>query len=170
MTRMQISETKAKEKLDSLDEFLKMDYNDFSEWWRLNRWELQDLFILLWVLKQRKDERAIDIWTRFKLTHWKQDLVKKHEENRKDKLAEIAKEKNHFLKECKLNLTDEETKMKILHTYETEAWWILTIGCGYYDMNQNRYRFWSTVNIYEYHTPELYKEVKTKYETFKYDN
>jgi hypothetical protein len=159
MTRIQISEAQTDKNLDSLNEFLNMDYNDFDEWWRFNKWELQDLFILLWVLKKRENERAINIRTKFKLTHWKQDMIKKHEENRKDKLTEIAKEKNKFLSNCKFSLSDDETKMKILNTYDTDLGWIITIGCAYYDMTMNKQKFWSTVNIYEYHTPELYHEV-----------
>lgn len=159
---IQISEEQKKEIYWYIEWIVDMPYDTFESIRRSNWMWLWNKFLLFWVLKYRKDPKALELWNKLDIWHrqTKRDEVKKI--NEEIKLQEILKNKNRFVNDCKVALDDENKKLKIIKEIDCSLGKTVVIGCTYYWQNYES-KYWWTTAVYERITPWLYMDIIRTY-------
>lgn len=123
---------------------------------------LWNKFTLFWVLKYRKEPKALELW--YKLDKWhrqtRRNIVKKANED--IKLQEMLKNKNRFISDTKEYLSDDDKKLRILNQKETSIWNLVIVGLVYDSMDGKRKTWWTTA-VYDWITPWLYEDIIRTY-------
>lgn len=167
--QIEISFEERRATLDFVKMVLEVDYDTFLSTLNDGREGRASRYQILWVLKQRWDPEAIELYNKLDVSHRRKRRDEVAELNKKIKLKEMATNKDRFLSLQKYQIDEVEQWLRIVNEYTTELWSVVVVWLSFQAFKDGQYvqKFWWTTCIYEWITPGLYKEIKSTFKRYE---